>query len=159
MSARQLNRLAKAKGLDPLLGGSLNVDSDESDAPEDSDEDGGQFASGMVVSASVSTTALEALCGVVGLFVCAFLGYQPFRCVFKGTHVYRVSGAVASACAGGCTHGDWCYGWKQPRRCSCLSGEDEHVEADARPQGVRGGETERYNSWLHCLTPTGVLPK
>eukprot|EP00903_Cladosiphon_okamuranus_P006771 g6603.t1 len=52
MSARQLNRLAKAKGLDPLLGGSLNVGSDESDAPDDSEDEGGQFASGVIVSAS-----------------------------------------------------------------------------------------------------------
>lgn len=52
MSARQLSRLAKAKGLDPLLGGSLNVDSDESDVLEDPEEDGGNFASGVVVSAS-----------------------------------------------------------------------------------------------------------
>lgn len=53
MSARQLNRLTKARGLDPLLGGSLNVDSEESDVPEDSEEEGGNFASGVVVSASV----------------------------------------------------------------------------------------------------------
>lgn len=54
MSARQLNRLAKAKGLDPLLGGGLNVESDESDVLEDSEEEGGNFARGAVVSASVS---------------------------------------------------------------------------------------------------------
>lgn len=39
MSARQLNRLAKAKGLDPLLGGALNAESQES---EESDESEGE---------------------------------------------------------------------------------------------------------------------
>lgn len=55
MSARQLNRLAKAKGLDPLLGGGLNEESDEeSDGLEDSAEQGDDFGRGAVVSASVS---------------------------------------------------------------------------------------------------------
>lgn len=54
MSARQLNRLAKAKGLDPLLGGGLNVESEESDGLEDSAEEGSDFGRGAVVSASVS---------------------------------------------------------------------------------------------------------
>lgn len=56
MSARQLNRLAKAKGLDPLLGGGLNEESEESDGRSDSDseEEGGEFSRGGVVSASVS---------------------------------------------------------------------------------------------------------
>lgn len=62
MSARQLNRLAKAKGLDPLLGGNLNVDSDESDVLEDSEEEG-NFATGAVVSASVSCP-VAFVCGV-----------------------------------------------------------------------------------------------
>lgn len=55
MSARQLNRLAKAKGLDPLLGGGLNVESEESDGLEDSTEEHGEnFGRGAVVSVSVS---------------------------------------------------------------------------------------------------------
>lgn len=75
MSARQLNRLAKAKGLDPLLGGSLNVDSDESDAPEDSEEEGAKIASGMVVSASVTRLVL---CGCLCM---PSLGYMPSKFV------------------------------------------------------------------------------
>ncbi|CAN0514574.1 unnamed protein product, partial [Ectocarpus sp. 12 AP-2014] len=51
MSARQLNRLAKAKGLDPLLGGGLNEESEESDGCADS-EDEGELSRGGVVSAS-----------------------------------------------------------------------------------------------------------
>lgn len=77
MSARQLNRLAKAKGLDPLLGGSLNVDSDESDVPEDSEEEGGNFASGVVVSASVGDALYCCSCSCL----CALLGYLPLRLV------------------------------------------------------------------------------
>lgn len=57
MSARQLNRLAKAKGLDPLLGGGLNVASEESEGPEESSEDEDEhYARGGVVSALVRTT-------------------------------------------------------------------------------------------------------
>ncbi|CAN0553759.1 unnamed protein product, partial [Ectocarpus sp. 12 AP-2014] len=50
MSARQLNRLAKAKGLDPLLGGGLNEESEESDGC--AEEEGGDLSRGGVVSAS-----------------------------------------------------------------------------------------------------------
>lgn len=53
MSARQLNRLAKAKGLDHLLGGALNEESDEPEGTDDSEEDE-PFSRGGVVSASVS---------------------------------------------------------------------------------------------------------
>lgn len=53
MSARQLNRLAKAKGLDPLLGGGLNVESEESDGLEDSADEGDKFGRAAVISASV----------------------------------------------------------------------------------------------------------
>lgn len=52
MSARQLSRLAKAKGLDPLLSGGLNADTEDSEEPEESEEDG-HFSRGGVVSASV----------------------------------------------------------------------------------------------------------
>ncbi|CAM9226574.1 unnamed protein product [Pylaiella littoralis] len=52
MSARQLNRLAKAKGLDPLLGGGLNVESEESDGLEDSADEGDKFGRAAVISAS-----------------------------------------------------------------------------------------------------------
>ncbi len=58
MSARQLNRLAKAKGLDPLLGGSLDVESDESDeldSEEEGEEEERDFGKVPVVSASVSS--------------------------------------------------------------------------------------------------------
>lgn len=77
MSARQLNRLAKAKGLDPLLGGSLNVDSDESDVLEDSEEEGGNFARG-AISASVrgDFTSAACVCGYTSVVV-----YLPFNCV------------------------------------------------------------------------------
>lgn len=53
MSARQLNRLAKAKGLDHLLGGTLNEELDASEGTNDSEEDE-PFSRGGVVSASVS---------------------------------------------------------------------------------------------------------
>ncbi|CAM9753416.1 unnamed protein product [Scytosiphon promiscuus] len=51
MSARQLNRLAKAKGgLDPLLGGALNEESDESEELGDSEEEARTFSTGAAVS-------------------------------------------------------------------------------------------------------------
>ena len=52
MSARQLNRLAKAKGLEHLLGGALNEESDASESTEDSEEEK-PFSRGGVISASV----------------------------------------------------------------------------------------------------------
>lgn len=39
MSARQLNRLAKAKGLDPLLGGALNAEFERSEEDEESEDE------------------------------------------------------------------------------------------------------------------------
>lgn len=51
MSARQLSRLTKAKGLDPLLGGDLNVESEESEGPEEDSEE--EESSTFVVTASV----------------------------------------------------------------------------------------------------------
>lgn len=90
MSARQLNRLAKAKGLDPLLGGSLNVDSDESDVPEDSEEEGGNFASGVVVSASVGV-----LCTAVAVVACV-LSWATYPCAWY--EEIRCTGALTSPC-------------------------------------------------------------
>lgn len=60
MSARQLNRLAKAKGIDPFLGGGLNAESDEeSEGADDSleEEQEHPYRAG-VVSASVSLALL-----------------------------------------------------------------------------------------------------
>lgn len=58
MSARQLSRLARAKGLDPLLGGVVNVESEESGGSDDSEEEDERFLQDTrragVVSASVS---------------------------------------------------------------------------------------------------------
>lgn len=39
MSARQLNRLAKAKGIDPLLGGALNAEAEGSDESQESEDE------------------------------------------------------------------------------------------------------------------------
>lgn len=55
MSARQLSRLAKAKGLDPLLGGGLNAELENSDEESDLEEEvgNGPFVGGSTVVASV----------------------------------------------------------------------------------------------------------
>lgn len=56
MSARQLNRLAKAKGsLDPLLSVGFNSESDDSDEQEDSEEEETNFSRGGAVSVLVRT--------------------------------------------------------------------------------------------------------
>lgn len=70
MSARQLNRLAKAKGgLDPLLGGALNEESDESDGLGESEEEVGTFSragvSALVTLAEASVSGLLLLCRLV----------------------------------------------------------------------------------------------
>lgn len=63
MSARQLNRLAKAKGIDHLLGGALNEESDASEGTDDSEEEE-HFSRGGVISASVSVFRIYT-CGPV----------------------------------------------------------------------------------------------
>ena len=65
MSARQLNRLAKAKGIDHLLGGALNEESDASEGTDDSEEEE-HFSRGGVISASVSVFRIYT-CGPVVL--------------------------------------------------------------------------------------------
>lgn len=68
MSARQLNRLAKAKGgLDPLLGGAFNEESDESDGLGDSEEESATFSRGgvSVLASAESSVSPLLLCSLV----------------------------------------------------------------------------------------------
>ena len=68
MSARQRSRLAKAKGLDPLLGGGLNGEPENSDEDEVSaeEEEDGYFTRGRPITASVRKLIL--LCISIQLY-------------------------------------------------------------------------------------------